>query len=473
MRKIFFFILALALCGTTLSLEAAKKTQQSVAVIKLTDAEVLALLTPEERAQWDGAQEALKKTDADKRSAQWLIDRTPGDGAVKLDVSGAHKAGREQMAAAKANEAAANAVLQKLRATAQKRADDIAINGPTYTYEKAALSTISWNDFRDKEAADFLSALRAKNYNTFYFSKLLLWKNGDYAAAGDKNDDLTAALITADGKNYSLLVTKGFSLKLDNGNPVVVADELPAPPVPAQTAIIVAEIVEADGLPALVSLRAVDFSTWKIVEGCTYQLKADKDIPDIDISLADKANFLPILAAQPGAFLFQLSFADAKTDLARLASVLFKDASLGVKGANVTDGDFFKLAFHKPEGAPTDIYPKAVNALWKLDPAKPQAKTETKAGAQDQAKKPMSNKERKAAEAKAKAEQAAAAKKAAEKPTLVLFTSPLTAFNVALKSGLDVGKFEASIPPVQEAQPAPAAEPEKTAEAPAPAPAKK
>jgi|GEM_PF-2485937 len=470
MRKLLFLALTFAICGTSLSLEAARRSQQqTLTVVKLSDTEVLALLTPDERAQWDGAQLDLKKAENDMRSAQWLLDRTPGDGAVKLDVSGAHKAGRDQMAAAKAAQAAAQAALQKLRMIAQKRADDIAINGPTYAYEKAELTAIDWKTFCNEQVADFLNSLRAQNYNTFYFSGMVAWKDGAYVPAGPKNDDLTAALITADGKNYSLLVSKSFSLKAEKGEPMVVAEGLLVPPVPSQTAIIVAEVLNVDGLPALLSLRAVDFATWKVIDSRTYQLKEDKDLPDMTLSFADKAKFLDVIAAQPNTFLFQLSFANPKADLARVASVLFKDAALDIKGANITDGDFFELAFAKPEGAPADIHPKAVNVLWKVDPTKPTVDSAaTQKAAAEAAKKTMTSRERKEAEAKVKAQQEAAAKQPPEKKPIVLFTTPLSAYNVLIKSALDVGKFEASVPPAEApAAPAAPAAAEKATQTPA------
>lgn len=437
MRKLLIVALASILFSAFVPAQAATTRRAQVAVIKISDDQVLALLDAEQKAQWAAAQEALKKIEADKRSAQWLLDRT-NDGPVKMDLSGTHKTGRQQMQAAVEREKQTEATLQALRVEAQKKADYIAIHGPEYAYTKDQVNSIAWANLCESAVEVFYNRVREQSYDSIYFSKLSVWKDGTYKDDAQRNQNLTYALLKADGRNYTLLVAKAFVVELKDGRPSLSIQEAPAPADPEKTALIVAEIVEAANMATIVSLRAIDYTTWKIVENMTFILTADGQQSTLETVFADKAQFAQVLAAQPNTFYFQLSFAEPKTDLSRFTSVLYKASAHAVPGQNLSDGDFLALAYGVDITTDAQVAPAGINVFWKLAPAVPVIEPPQAEVKKDLRRLSPSKRAQLEAEEKAKAEQAAL-----NPPSLPpVLSTPLEAYNVLVQTSVDVGKFE-------------------------------
>ncbi len=441
MRKLLFAISLLSLCNLFVSADAAIRSSRKVeapVVVQISDETVVRVLDQNQLAQWNQAQSDLKKAENNMRSAKWLLDRQPGTGSMAIDVSGAHEAGKKQMAEAQSMQAKAKKTLEDLRLGAQKRADYLALVGPEYEYEKSSLGALGLSDFCDVEIPAFIEGLHARNYYVLYFAETLRWDADAYVpAASSLNDRLLSAMITADGKNYSLIVPKGFALQQTTKGVRLKPQGFDAPTDNRKAAVIVAELFERPGADPLLSLRAVDLDTWKILDSRTYQLSGERGASDtpIDLVFADKSKFLDSLTAQPQAFLFQLDFKDAKQRVSRECSLLFKAAAAQIPGVNLSDGDFFALAYPPAANTAVAKAPLSVNALWRMNPAKP-------APVLEQPKEEVKPPESKRGSNKQVAQETPPPpKKESEIKGDVLLLTPLMAFNPTINSEIDVGEF--------------------------------
>ena len=456
MRKIFFAVAFLALCGLMLPVDAASRRARSRAaraqaetpVIQISDEEVLRHLDEADLAKWNEAQQQLKKAANDMRSAQWLLDRSEGSGSVKLDVSGAHEAGANQMKQAQALKSEAEKTLAQLREKAQQKIAEIALLGPQYEYLKSDIQAAELSAFCAENAGALVESLHAQNYYALYFAGAVKWTGSEYVADKAVNDMLLPPMIAADGTNYSIVICKGFTREPSGKGVALKPTGFDMPDTKVKAAIIVAETIERKDAPALLSLRACDFQTWKIIEERTCQLASPEGAKKLELSFADKAKFADALEAAPDNFLFQISLSNPKNQVSRECALLIKHSLLDIEGANITDGDFFISAYPAAAGQQVPDFPESVNAVWSLNPTVPPPPKTVEQQEKEEPKKQTRRRTSRRSVQPAE-EQAAPVKKVPENAPkgLVLLKTPLNAYNPALQSSVDVGEFIVSLEP--------------------------
>ncbi len=414
-------------------------------VLKLSDAQVYQLLDATQKREWDHAMTQLKKVDADKRSAEFLLNRRE-TGGINGDLEGARRRGQDMMAKANEQAEAAQAKLQELRMAAQKRADEIEKAGPQYVYTKSAIAPIEWEQFRDETAGAFLKGLHALDYKTLYFGSVLKWTGKSYQADEAKTKDLVGAFGKADTDVFSLILVKKFTCQQVDDDMVLIPEGAVIPQgTDRKLGVIVVEIIERANAAALLSVRAVDLKSWQIIHEETYQIAEPGKTPaDIDAALGDKADFMRYLPDPKANIISQFSFKTPASQLARECSVLLKSALGTIEDVKLSDGDFLLLAYGG--SALAQKMADNVNTLWKLDPQVPAPAVEEKAKeeeAKEQPRRGRTWRERMREQQEQEAEKAPEPPK--ELPPVVLLKTSVSALNLPANATIDVGEFSASV----------------------------